>query len=76
MLHNVLIGRYPLFCKGHDGLHGLDGIPGEKGDQVKANGPVFWPYKSSLYRLLINVLLLVNFVGPILISWCALLLCC
>lgn len=43
MLHNILIGRYPLFCKGHDGLHGLDGIPGEKGDQVKANGPVSWP---------------------------------
>ena len=76
MLHNILIGRYPLFCKGHDGLHGLDGIPGEKGDQVKANGPVSWPYKSSLYRLVINVLLLVNFVGPILISWCALFLCC
>ena len=43
MLHNILISRYPLFCKGHDGLHGLDGIPGEKGDQVKANGPVSWP---------------------------------
>ena len=38
MLHNVLIGLSFVY-KGHDGLHGLDGIPGAKGDQVKTNGP-------------------------------------
>ena len=76
MLHNILIGRYPLFCKGHDGLHGLDGIPGEKGDQVKANGPVSWPYKSSLYRLVINVFVTSSQFCGAHSNMCDLLLCC